>query len=164
MSKTFQITRVFNAPLEFVWKAHTEPERLSDWWGPKGFTMIENTVDLRPGGIYHYGMQTPDGHEMWGKFVYREIVPLQKMVYVVSFSDKDAGITRHPLSNTWPLEMLSTVIFTEDNGKTTMTTTAIPINETEEELATFEGAFEGMQQGFSGTYDQLDAYLAKTQP
>lgn len=87
-----------------------------------------------------------------------------KLVYVVSFSDKDAGITRHPLSNSWPLEMLCTVSFTEENGKTTMTTGAIPINETEEELATFEGAFEGMQQGFSGTYDQLDAYLAKIQP
>jgi uncharacterized protein YndB with AHSA1/START domain len=163
MSKAFEITRIFNAPLDLFWKVNTEAQHLKEWWGPKGLTMLATTIDLKPGGIFHYGMQTPDGHEMWGKFVYREIIPQNKMVYVVSFSDKDAGITRHPMSNTWPLEMLSTVNFTEENGKTKMTTSAIPINETEEDRATFEGAFEGMTQGFTGTFDQLDAYLTKIQ-
>lgn len=163
MSKEFVITRVFNAPLALVWKAHTETERLNEWWGPKGLTMLASNLDLRPGGLFHYGMETPDGHQMWGKFVYREIVPQQKLVFVVSFSDKDAGITRHPLSNTWPLEVLNTVSFTEQDGKTTLTVSGGPINETREERATFEAAFENMQQGFSGTYDQLDAYLAAIQ-
>src|SRR5580704_13391744 len=69
----FAITRVFDAPREQVWKAFTESERLMRWWGPKGFTMQVAKLDLRPGGVFHYCMRSPDGRDMWGKFVYREI-------------------------------------------------------------------------------------------
>jgi uncharacterized protein YndB with AHSA1/START domain len=37
-SADFVISRVFHAPRELVWKAFTEPERMMQWWGPKGFT------------------------------------------------------------------------------------------------------------------------------
>ena len=50
-------------------------------------------MDLRPGGTYHYGMQTPDGSVMWGKMVYREIVPPEKLVFINSFSDEKGGLT-----------------------------------------------------------------------
>ncbi len=66
-------SRAFDAPRELVWKAFTEPERMKQWWGPKGFTVIAAKMDLRPGGTYHYGMQAPDGATMWGKMVFREI-------------------------------------------------------------------------------------------
>src|SRR5437899_7660320 len=87
------VTRTFDAPRELVFKAWTEPERLAQWWGPKGFTMKKVSVDLRPGGVFHYGMTSPDGHEMWGRFVYREITPPERLIFVNSFSDEDAGIT-----------------------------------------------------------------------
>ncbi len=157
--KEFVITRVFNAPMDLVWKAHTEAERLKQWWGPKGFEMLSVKVDLRPGGIFHYGMKGPDGSTMWGKFVYREIVPITKLVFVVSFSDENAGITRHPMAPNWPAETLNTMTLSEANGKTTMVLSGGPINATEEERVMFYGAFEGMNQGFKGTYDQLDEYL-----
>jgi uncharacterized protein YndB with AHSA1/START domain len=98
---------------------------------------------------------------MWGKFVYREIVPPQRMVLVNSFSDEAGGITRHPLSPTWPQEMLSTFLFEEENGKTRLTVKWSPLNANAEEIATFAGAHDGMRQGWGGTMDQLDAYLAK---
>jgi uncharacterized protein YndB with AHSA1/START domain len=157
----FTITRVFNAPLDLVWKAHTEPERLAQWWGPKEFKMLVSKMDLRPGGIFHYGMESPDGHKMWGKFVYREVVPQQKLVFVVSFSDENGGTTRHPMSNIWPLEVLNTAVFSEHNGKTTLIIKGHPINSTEEEDNVYYSAFDGMNQGFKGTYDQLDEYLSK---
>jgi uncharacterized protein YndB with AHSA1/START domain len=156
----FVITRVFNAPMDLIWKAHTEPERLKQWWGPKEFKMLVATVDLRPGGMFHYGMESPDGHKMWGKFVYREIVPQTKLVIVVSFSDEKGGITRHPMAASWPLEILNTMTLSEQNGKTTMVIKGGPINATEEERNTYNSAFEGMNQGFKGTYDQLDEYLS----
>jgi hypothetical protein len=50
-------------------------------------------------------MTTPDGKEMWGKAVYREIVPQEKLVWINSFSDPEGGITRHPLTTEkWPLQ------------------------------------------------------------
>src|SRR5579862_7545096 len=105
--EAFVITRVFDAPRELVWQVWTDPKHLTNWWGPKGLTMTACKVDLRPGGLFHYGMKTPDGHEMWGKFVYRQIIPPERLVLVVSFSDEQGGITRHPMSATWPLEVLN---------------------------------------------------------
>lgn len=154
------ITRVFDAPRELVWKVWTDPNHLKHWWGPKGLTMLSTKVDLRPGGMFHYGMRTPEGHEMWGKFVFREIVPPERLVHVVSFSDPQGGITRHPMSANWPLEVLNTMTLVEQNGKTTMTLKGVPINATEEERRTFKEGHGSMQQGFKGTLDQLEEYLA----
>ncbi|MBI3664125.1 MAG: SRPBCC domain-containing protein [Acidobacteria bacterium] len=157
----FVITRVFDAPRELVWKAWTESERLAKWWGPKGFTMLVGKLNLRPGGAFHYGMRAPTGQEMWGKFVYREIVAPERLVFTVSFSDEAGGLTRHPLAPNWPLEVLNVLTFAEHQGKTTVTITGIPINATELERKTFEDGHKSMQQGFTGTLDQLADYLAK---
>ena len=160
-SKEFVITRVFDAPWELVFKAWTEPERIAKWFGPKGVTVKSAKMDLRPGGSLHTCMATPDGHEMWGKMVYREILPPEKLVYINSFSDEKGGLTRHPMSATWPLEMLTTVVLKDMGGKTELTLTWVPINSTAEEIATFEAGMAGMTGGWTGTFDQLDAYLAE---
>ena len=157
----FEIARTFDAPRELVWKAWTDPERLAQWWGPKGFTMLASKMDLRPGGIYHYGMRAPAGQEMWGTFTYREIDPPQRLVFVVSFSDQDANVVRHPMSASWPLEVLNTLTFSEHEGTTTLTLVGGPINATDDERETFRDARTSMQQGFKGTFDQLAAHLAK---
>lgn len=156
----FSITRTFDAPRDLVWKVYTEAEHLAKWWGPKGFGIRVAQLDLQPGGVFHYGMQLPDGKEVWGKFVYREIVAPERLCFVVSFSDENCGITRHFMSASWPLEVFNSVTFDEKNGKTTLIMKGYPINATEEERKTFESSFEGMRQGFSGTLDQLDAYLS----
>jgi uncharacterized protein YndB with AHSA1/START domain len=155
----FVISRVFDAPRELVWKAWTEPERLALWWGPKGFTMLACTVDFRAGGLCHYGMQAPNGFEMWGKFVYHEIAAPEKLVFVVSFSDKECNTLRHFASPTWPLEVLNVLTLTEQDGKSTLTLRGSPINASDEERRTFEGGFDSMRQGFAGTLDQLAGYL-----
>ena len=105
MSEPFVISRVFNAPRERVWQAWTEVERLKQWFSPKGFTVIAAKMDFRPGGFYHYGMRTPNGQEMWGKWVFREIVAPERIVLVNSFSDAAGNLTRHPMAPTWPREM-----------------------------------------------------------
>lgn len=163
VSEEFVITRVLNAPRELVWKAYTEPERLAQWWGPKGFTCVSTKVDLRPGGTFHYCLRSPGGQEMWGKWTYREVVAPERMTTIVSFSDEKGNATRHPMSPTWPLEMLSTMTLTEQGDKTTITVTAAPYNSSETERETFEAGQEGLNQGFGGTLDQLVEYLANAQ-
>jgi uncharacterized protein YndB with AHSA1/START domain len=157
------ITRVFDAPRDLVWKAVTESGRLAQWWGPKGFTMLVCDVDLRPGGVFRYAMRSPDGHDMWGKWVYREIVPPERLSSVVSFTDEQGNILRHPASPTWPLEVLNTMTLSKQDGKTTMTISGYPINATEEERTTYEAGRGSMKQGFKGTLDQLEVYLAKAE-
>jgi uncharacterized protein YndB with AHSA1/START domain len=160
-SDSFVISRVFAAPRELVFEAWTDPEHLVRWFGPKGFTMPACSLDLRPGGIFHYSMKSPDGHEMWGKWTFREIVVSEKIVLVSSFSDARGGVMRHPMSATWPLETLSTTTLTENAGKTALTIEWSPINATEAERKTFDESHVGMQQGWNGTLDQLAVYLAK---
>jgi uncharacterized protein YndB with AHSA1/START domain len=105
-------------------------------------------------------MRTPDGKEMWGKFVYREITPPERLVFVSAFSDEKGALTRHPLAPSWPIEMLSMFSFAEAGGKTTFTVTWSPLNPTPEERATFEASHDSMKQGWTGTMEQLGAYLA----
>ena len=161
VSKPFIISRDFDAPRDLVWKAWTERKRLMQWFGPKGFTMPAAKLDFYPGGSLHYCLRSPDGKEMWGKLVYREIDAPERIVLVNSLSDEDGGITRHPLSDTWPLEMLSTTTLAENQGKTKITIEWFPLNPTAEELQTFNGSHDGMRMGWTGTFDQLAAYLAK---
>lgn len=157
----FVITRVFDAPRERVWQAWTEEERLKQWWGPAGFTTHTCKVDLRPGGTFHYGMKAPDGTEVWGRFVYREIVAPEKLVFIVSFSDPGRGVTRHPWSANWPLEILSTVTFEEQGGKTKVTVQWVPHDATDLERKTFDEGRDSMNQGWGGTLGQLGDYLKK---
>jgi len=131
--------------------------------GPKGFTMGVYKLDLRPGGVFHYSMRTPDGRELWGRFVYREIVKPERIVFINSFADEKGNVLRNPWNADWPLEVLNTQTFAEHDGKTTLALRGGPINATETERKTFEAGFESMQQGFTGTLDQLAEYLATTQ-
>jgi uncharacterized protein YndB with AHSA1/START domain len=157
--KDFVITRVYDAPRERVWQAWTEEERLKQWWSPKGFKTHTCKVDLRPGGMFLYGMTAPDGTEVWGRFIYREIVAPEKLVFVVSFSDPKGGVTRHPWSESWPLQTLSTVTFEAAGPKTRVSVHWIPHEASDLERKTFEEGRDSMKQGWTGTLDQLDVHV-----
>jgi uncharacterized protein YndB with AHSA1/START domain len=160
--RPFEITRVFDAPRERVWKSWTEAGRLKQWWGPKGFKVHTCKVDLRPGGVFHYGMTAPDGSDMWGKFTYRQIEAPKKLVFIVSFSDPNGGTTRHPGHANWPLELLSTVTFEEQGGKTKVIVQWIPADSAPEmERRTFDEGRDSMKQGWGGTFEQFADYLKK---
>jgi uncharacterized protein YndB with AHSA1/START domain len=160
----FVMSRVFDAPRDLVWKCFTDPEHLKHWWGPKGVKVVKSEMDLRPGGTYHYAMQVPGGLVMWGKQVYREITPKDRLVFVNSFSDENGGLTRHPMAPTWPIETMSIFTFEDQPGnKTKFTVRWCPHNATEEERKTFDAGHASMTQGWSGTMEQLEAYLAKVE-
>jgi uncharacterized protein YndB with AHSA1/START domain len=158
----FSLTRSFDAPRDLVFRAFTDPERLRHWWGPTGFTWVSCSLDLRPGGTFHYCMRSPEGQDTWGKWVYREIVPPERIVFVSSFADAHGNTVRAPFTPAWPLEILNTLTLAEHAGKTTLTLRGGPLDATEIERTTFNDARPSMQQGFAGTFDQLDAYLRES--
>jgi len=162
MTRPFIISRVFDAPRDKVWKAWTEAERLKQWWGPKGFKVAQLKLDLRPGGTMHYCLLMPDGKEMWGRFIYREIVRPERLVWINSFSDKDGGLGVHPMAPTWPREMHTTARFEDQGGKTKVTIEWLPAESaTDLERKTFEEGRDSMQMGWTGTFEQFAGYLAK---
>src|SRR6267143_1568970 len=103
------LIRVFDAPQEFVFKAWTDPKRVTQWWGPHGFSNPVCELDLRPGGAILIHMRGPDGtiYPMTG--VYQEGVRPERLGFTSGALDADGN----PL-----FEVLTTVTFTEESGKT----------------------------------------------
>lgn len=158
----FAITRVVGAPIERVWEVWTQREHMMRWFGPKSFTMPACKLDLRPGGVFHYGLKSPDGKPMWGRWDFREIVPMERLVFTMHFSDENGGVARSPFSNDWPLDVLTTISFARHagiGGGTVVTIQSVPINASAVERATFLDTHGSMTAGWSGTFEQLATYL-----
>ena len=147
------ITRTFQAPRELVWRAWTDPELYKRWWGPSHFTCPVAHIDLRVGGKYHSCMRSPDGQDFWSAGVYREITPYERIVFTDSFADEQGNIVpaSHYGMPDMPLEMLVTVTFTEQDGRTTMTLihSGLPASETE----------GNAKEGWSQSFDKLAALV-----
>lgn len=157
----FTISRIFNAPRQRVWDAWTRPEMLGRWFGPKGSTTTVLRSELRPGGMMHFRLDAPGGGRMWARFVYREIEAPSRLVWVHSFADEQGQLAPTPFGGSWPMEILSTVLF-EDAGKATKVTLHwTPISPTAEELRTFAETRPSMNGGWGGSFEQLDQLLAQ---
>ena len=120
------LTRVFLAPRDRVWRAWTDPEEVTKWWGPKGFSAPGVSIDHRVGGKFRLGMRGVglDGIERdnWNVGEYREIVPLQRVVASMHFADAEGNpvpASHYGLPGDWPDEVLLTVTFEDlPEGKT----------------------------------------------
>ncbi len=149
------ITRVFDAPRKLVWKAWTDPKYMMQWWGPKGFTSPHCEIDFRVGGKFLCCMRSPDGWEGWNAGEYHEIVPYQKIVSSMYFSDSK-GNRIEPEQLGIELEAIDdahNVILFEDvgNGQTKLTFIG---NET------MRNAIEsGQLEGWKEIFDKLAAVV-----
>lgn len=79
--REIRISRLLNAPIEWVWKVWTDPDHIKQWWGPNGFTNTISKMEMRPGGEWDLVMHGPDGRDYKNKSVFREIVKHKKIVY-----------------------------------------------------------------------------------
>ncbi|SHK15672.1 Uncharacterized conserved protein YndB, AHSA1/START domain [Roseomonas rosea] len=158
--EAFVLTRVFAAPRARVWDAWTRPEMLARWFGPRGTTNTVLRSELRPGGLLHFRLDMPDGGRMWGRFVYRAVEAPRRLVWVHSFADEAGEVARAPFPGEWPLEMLNTVTFEEAAAGTEVTLHSVPIGGTAEERRAFEAGKPSMQEGWGGSFGQLDLFLA----
>jgi uncharacterized protein YndB with AHSA1/START domain len=89
------ITRVYDAPRELVWKAWTEPERIAQWWGKRGWSTppASVTLDVRPGGAFRLNSTSDaDGSEMPLDAVYLEVVEPERLSFG-RVDQEDAGAT-----------------------------------------------------------------------
>ncbi len=159
----FVINRAFDAPLKMMFELWTDPKHLSQWVPPTGFTMEYLKADIRPGGSSFYRMDGPNNMKMYGKASYLEITKPNRIVYTQQFSDENEKTTRHPMSPTWPENMLTTIALAEEGpDKTRVTITWEVYGEaTAAEKETFNKAKAGMTGGWTGSFDKLEEYLGK---
>ena len=159
-STDFVITRSFNAPRELVFDTMTKTEHLQKWWGPQGCTIEVLKNEPQPGGVFHYCMRFGPGVEMYGRFNWVELSPVERIVFINGFADAEGNRVPYAMAPTWPLEVLNTTTLTEQDGKTTMTLVSTPINATPVGIETFKAGHDSMQQGFGGMYEEYEKYLA----
>ena len=157
----FIISRTFKTSRKNLWQAFSEVDQLTRWWGAKDFTWTTSTLDFRPGGIFHYCLRSYDGLELWGKFAYQKIATPKRILFINSFADSEGATVLNPWNPDWPLEILNTLKFLEENGKTTLTWRAIPLKATELQCETFKDAFASMHDGFKSAFNQLAECLEK---
>ena len=150
------VTRVFDAPRELVWKAWTDPKYIMQWWGPKGFTAPVCEMDFRVGGKLLLCMRTPDGYEGWNAVEYYEIVPYEKIVSLMYFSDSkgnkldpaDLGMEDQAIDGAYDVTLFEDL----GNGRTKLTY----IGNEPMTSAKDSGQFEGWTE----TLDKVAAVLA----
>lgn len=160
MAEQFIFERTLDAPRQRVWDAFTKAEHLQHWWGPAGMKNEVRSLDLTPDGLFHYSMVTPTGETWWGRWRFLEVTPPERLVFVSSFSDAEGGITKAPFPGDFPAEVRSVVTFEDKGGQTLVKMVGEPLNANETERAFFEGMNASMQNGWTGTFDQLIGYLA----
>ena len=160
MSTPFRISHSFKVSRDTLWAVYTQPEHLCKWFGPQDFTMPAYDMEFRVGGAFLHALQAPDGTQMWGKWEFLGIDAPRRLSLVQHFSDREGGIARHPLSPAWPLRTMATTTFTEEGSGSGLHLEWLPFESTLDETATFDAGHESMQQGWTGTFAQLEAYLA----
>jgi uncharacterized protein YndB with AHSA1/START domain len=153
------ITKQVHAPQDLVFSMWTDGNHLLHWWGSPGVKLDVVSIDVKPGGLFHYKQTLPDGQVVYGKFTYHKVESPNKLAFTSSFADEQGETIRAPFNESWPIEILNTLSFSEENGETTIEIEGLPFNATEEERAVFQSAEEAIKKGFSGTFAQLEAYI-----
>jgi uncharacterized protein YndB with AHSA1/START domain len=147
--RELKIARLINAPRELVFEAWTDPKHLAHWWGPNGFTITSEQMDVKAGGSWTFMMHGPDGRDWPNKIVYLEVVRPEKLVYKHAGDGDTAHVSFHV-----------TVTFEKEGNQTRLTMHSVHTSAEELERLNREvGAIEGGKQ----TINRLAEYLLQIQ-
>ena len=159
--KDLVFTRVFDAPVEQVWKVWVEPKMVMRWWGPDGFTSPSAKMDVRKGGKSLVCMRAPKdfgGQDMYSIWTYTKIVPMREIEYLHHFADKGGNRVdpaEQGLPPDMPEEVRNLVTFkTVSDNKTKITVTEYdwPVGH----------MMEMSKMGMEQCLDKMAAIFAKT--
>ena len=142
------ITRDFDAARELLWEAMTDPARVVQWWGPRGFTTTIEEMDVRPGGVWQLVMHGPDGVNYPNRSVFTEVLKPERLAYRLKGGREGApGVD---FETTWTFEMI-------EGGGTRVTIRMVFLSPKDREKVVSEyGAIEGGKQ----TLERLGEHAA----
>lgn len=158
----FIINRAFDASIDTLFKMWTDPAHFSRWLPPVGLTMEFIRVDIRPGGESFYKMTDGGEFTMYGRIKHLEVQKPDRIVYSQEFTDEKGNISRHPGVPVWPETMMTVVTLSEEGpDQTRVTVQWEPGAKTAPaELEAFIQMRASMTQGWTGSFDKLEAILA----
>lgn len=139
------IEETFNAGIEKVFAAWTDPEKLMKWYAPEGCTIIFKKLEIEEGGRYHSCISNPQYGDCWCIGEYIEVLPNKKIVFTMINADENGNPVNPAemgMDPGWPGATLVTVTLTEAGGKT-----ILQLHQTvSQELAKKTGAYPGWLQ------------------
>jgi uncharacterized protein YndB with AHSA1/START domain len=139
------ITQLYNAPRELVFKAYTDPNLISKWWGPKRYTTIVDKMDVRPGGIWRFINRDKDGAEYAFHGVYHEVSPPMRLVYTFEFEGMPGHVS------------FETVMLEEQDGKTKVTDKVVFQSVEDRDMM----VKTGMKEGATESMERFSELLTK---
>ena len=158
----YAIDRLFDAPRDLVWRAWTDPELLSRWYGP-GVETIIHEFNLNPGGFWLNEMKWGD-NSMFSKVEFLEVTaPSLLLWHHYSCTDADGNNMQNPMMPNWPAVLLTAVTFQEVDGKTSVRLTQVPHEATDTEIACFTEMMANMDKGWGAGFSTMDELLTELQ-
>ena len=158
---TYVLERIFDAPRHLVWKTWTDPVLLARWYGPNVETIIHR-LDVTPGGLWLNEMKWGE-NSMYQRAEHTDVVEPERIVCLMSSTNANWEIAVNPKMPDWQRVLLTTLVFDEADGKTTMHLTWAPHEATDAEIACFAGAVEGMGRGWGAGMELLTELLTELQ-
>ena len=143
--REIRIERIFDAPRERVFGVYTDPELISEWWGPRGTTTIVDEMTPATGGRWRFVCRDADGSETAFRGAYREVTPHDRVVQTFEWEGMPGHVS------------VETAEF-EDLGERTRVVTTSIFHTAEERDGMLQSGMEG---GMNETYQRLDELLAK---
>ncbi|GAA4271814.1 SRPBCC domain-containing protein [Aquimarina gracilis] len=143
-NRTLTLERTFDAPIELVWEAWTQPEHIAQWWGPKGMKTEVIAHNFEVGGSWKYSMKMPDGSDFIANGVYLEIIEFEKIRTSADFKPMTEGVELQ--------------ILLKKNGNKTNFTFHV-VHATEEYCKQQEEM--GFYNGWGSTFERLNEYLVE---
>ncbi|HLH13393.1 MAG TPA: SRPBCC family protein [Solirubrobacteraceae bacterium] len=137
--------RIFDAPRERVFAAHTDPALIPQWWGPRRMTTTVLEMDVRAGGTWRFVASDGDGREQVFHGVYREVSPPERIVQTFEWE----GMPGHAI--------VETISFEDLGGERTRLTITSLFHTTDERDGMLAAGMEG---GLRESHDRLDELLA----
>ena len=150
-NRKLNVVREFDAPLEQVWQAWTQSELLDQWWAPKPWKAITQSMDFKEGGRWRYYMEGPDGSRHYCVMNYKSIVPNKVFTGDDAFCDENGNINKELPGMNW-----------KSNFSKTETGTKVEVEITFASEADMEKIIEmGFKEGFAAAHNNLDELLAQ---
>jgi uncharacterized protein YndB with AHSA1/START domain len=143
------MSRVFDAPRDLVFEAHTSCEHFKNWWGPRKYEIADCDIDFRPGGAWRV-VHRAEGEEHVFRGEYREIVRPERIVWTFEWM----GAPGHVSVETLTLE--------EHDGKTTLTARSVYDSVEDRDGMLQSGAAEGAEEAFERLEEYLEVLAQRT--
>lgn len=137
------MTRAIEAPRALVFEAHSRPDLMQRWWGPRRYQMPVAEMDFRPGGAYHFVQRGADGQEFGFRGKFLEIVPPERIVWTFEFEGMPGHVS------------VETLTLVEQGGTTALTARAVYDSQEDRDAV----LSSGMEEGAAESYDRLEELL-----